>query len=117
MHMMDRSSSRERRLGTRFPLQLPIRYRAMNEPTWHDARTENIGRSGVSFLADETLQVNTRVELVFSLPVELGGSSGVTTICHGRVVRTETSTSSHSRGRIAATIDDFVMTHGDPRRI
>ena len=33
----------------RFSLRLPIRYRTVGEPAWHDGTTENISRSGVLF--------------------------------------------------------------------
>ena len=55
----------------RFPLRLPLRYRAVAEGTWREGLTENISRSGVLFRAQDLLQVSTPVELSFRLSVAL----------------------------------------------
>lgn len=115
---MDQTShTQERRLARRFTLQMSMRYRAMDDATWHDTQTENIGRTGVFFRDDRVLQIDTPVEMILSLPVEIGGEPGATTICRGRIIRIEDATSEHHRGGMAATIDSYLMAHGDPRRI
>lgn len=115
--MDQKPSTGERRQAARFALQMPMRYRAIEDTTWHEARTENVGKSGVFFRNDEMLRVDTPVEMVLSLPVELGGEAGATTICRGRIVRMEPPARPDDRAGMAATIESFLMTHGDPRRI
>ena len=115
---MDQNSSiGERRHAARFAMQMPMRYRALDNLTWHDGRTENVGKSGVFFRNDNVLRADTPVEMVLSLPVELGGEVGATTICRGCIVRMEPPVLTDGRAGMAATIDSFLMTHGDPRRI
>jgi PilZ domain len=107
----------ERRLATRFTLQMTMRYRAMNDAAWHEGRTENVAKNGVFFRDDHLLQVDTPVEMILQLPVELGGEAGATTTCRGRIVRMEQSLLPDRRPGMAATIESFLMTHGDPRRV
>jgi hypothetical protein len=115
--MDQRHPEHERRLAQRFALQLPIRYRAIADVIWQEAHTENVGKSGVFFRHDATLDVDTPIEMVLSLPVELGGELGATTHCRGRIVRVEARTGLDPRLGMAATIESFSMTHGDPRRV
>ena len=115
--MDSKPSIAERRQSARFALQMPMRYRALEDTAWHEGRTENVGKSGVFFLNDNTLRLAAPVEMVLSFPVELGGEAGATTICRGRIVRAEPRVLPDGRAGMAATIDSFLMTHGDPRRI
>jgi hypothetical protein len=113
----------DRRDATRFALQMPMRVRALAVAAWFEARTENVGRSGVFFRHERTtgdeiaLQVGTPVEMILSLPVELGGGSSATTTCRGRIVRIEQSDPSDRGEGIAATIDSFQMAHGYPKTL
>ena len=68
----------------RFALDVPLRYRPIGATAWQEGRTENISRSGVLFLADRVMEVDTRIEMTFVLPVT--GLSGQV-VCRGRVVR------------------------------
>lgn len=117
MRKSHRLPSRERRTGARFEVRMPMRYRALDASTWHDAHTENVGKSGVFFRCAEELQADTPIDMVLSLPVGFGGDSGATTVCRGRIVRVEAEARPGARIGIAATIDSYLMMHGDPRRI
>jgi hypothetical protein len=100
----------------RFALEMPMRYRSLQDATWHETRTENVGKSGVFFRDEPLLTLDTPIEMVLSLPAELGGEPGATTICRGRIVRVEEAATDRRAG-MAASIDSFLMAHGDPRRI
>ena len=69
----------------RFAMEVPLRYRARGEKQWHEARTENISRSGVLFRTEGTLDVATEIEMTFVLP---GLAAPPAVVCRGRVVRT-----------------------------
>ena len=86
-----------------------MRYRAIGDPEWRTAETENVGKNGVLFRDDESLSVDTPIEMVLSLPLGIDGEPGATTTCRGRVVRVEVR--SHGEHGTAATIDSFFMSH------
>ena len=88
----------------RFPLQLPLRYRAVGEGTWREGRTENISRSGVLFRAENLLQVSTAVELTFMLSVADLNSE---VFCRGQVVRTVPPAGPSDPPSLAATIANY----------
>jgi hypothetical protein len=113
--MDPKSLAEERRLATRFALEMPMRYRALEEVTWRETRTENVGRSGVFFRDEPSLTLDTPIEMVLLLPVELGGEPGANSVCRGRIVRVEEAT--NRLAGMAATIESYLMEHGDPRRI
>jgi hypothetical protein len=78
----------------RFAMEMPLQYRARGEQTWHEARTENISRSGVLFRTEGTLEIATEIDMTFVLP---GLEAAPAVVCRGRVVRTVL------RGRIVRT--------------
>jgi hypothetical protein len=98
----------------RFPLHAPVRYRA-DDGGWLIGTTENISRTGLLLHVDETLELNTRIEMIVELPlskVEPGGKdesaeTGVHLVCHGHIVRTAASPNGTSRAMMAATIKRY----------
>ena len=88
----------------RFAFDLPLRYRPIGATAWQEGRTENISRSGVLFLADHVMEVDTRIEMTFVLPVT-GRSSQV--VCRGRVVRIVPPRVDEARPGLAATISRY----------
>jgi hypothetical protein len=108
----------------RYPLRIPLRYRSSSDPQWREGHTENISRSGVLFRTDRSMPLQTPIEMLLALPVEIaGGGTAATVICRGRVVRTE-ELRDESTGRpcpvVAATIAGYRLAHAqgnDPRRI
>ena len=106
--------------ATRFPVRIPIRYRPEGQDHWHDGETENISRSGVLFTTSEPVAKLTAIEMLLTLPPEVGGGDQPTVICRGRVVRTELAREDDPRSAVAATIAGFKLAHwhtNDPRRI
>ena len=88
----------------RFPLHLPLRYRAVGEGSWREGLTENISGSGVLFRAQDLLQVSTPVELTFRLSVADLNSE---VFCRGQVVRTVPPAGPSGPPALAATIADY----------
>ena len=87
---------------------------------WRDGHTENISRSGVLFTTSEPVAKLTVIEMLLTLPTEVGGGEHATVICRGRVVRTEPARETDFRSTVAATIAGFRLAHwytNDPRRI
>jgi len=88
----------------RFDLDLPLHYRPIGEPEWHEGRTENISRTGVLFRAAEILDVDTEVEMTFSLPL---APAAPAVVCRGRVVRTALPGGDARRSGLAVTISRY----------
>jgi hypothetical protein len=88
----------------RFALDLSLRYRPIGATAWQEGRTENISRSGVLFLADHVMEVDTRIEMTFVLPVT--GLSGQV-VCRGSVVRIVQPREDEPRPGLVATISRY----------
>ena len=88
----------------RFPLHLPLRYRAVGEDTWREGLTDNISRSGVLFRARDLLQVSTPVELTFVISVADLNSE---VFCRGQVVRAVPPAGPSDPPALAATIANY----------
>jgi hypothetical protein len=93
--------------ASRVPIALTLRYRPGGEVGWSEAKTINISRSGVLFAADESLEIDTPVEMNFDLPLEVGGAPGTGVICRGHVVRTILPPASDQAPAVAVSIDDY----------
>ncbi len=91
----------------RFPLHLPLRYRAHGESAWQAGWTENIRSSGVLFRAASVMKVDTPIELSFVLAGEVGGAGGAVVYCHGEIVRTIMPPASDAPPAMAARILDY----------
>ena len=103
--------------ATRYPIQIAMRYRSPGSRQWREGRTENISRSGVLFRTDHLMPLQTPIEMLFALPVDVEGQNA-TVICRGRVVRME-GTADDMQPAVAATISGYRLTHSqvDPRRV
>ena len=73
--------------ATRFPVQIPFRYRRGGELEWSQGTTENMSCSGVLFRAQQLLPPESALEMQFVLPPELAGEAAEEVSCHGYVVR------------------------------
>jgi PilZ domain len=72
---------------TRFEIRTPVHYRIRGERIWREGTTVNISKSGLLFVAEGQVDVGTRIEMKFSLPVQTGNGSGAAVSCHGVIVR------------------------------
>ena len=93
--------------ASRVPIAMILRYRPGGELGWSEAKTINISRSGVLFAADESLEIDTPIEMSFDLPPEVGGAPGTEVTCRGRVVRTILPPASDKPPAVAVSIDDY----------
>jgi hypothetical protein len=96
----------------RFELDVFLRYRPIGATAWQEGRTENISGSGVLFLADHVMEVDTKVEMTFALPVT--GLSGQV-VCSGRVIRIVQPKEDEPRPALAATISRYHLAPGNRR--
>ncbi|SRR5579871_1897699 len=96
----------------RFQLHLPLKYRRVDEDSWHDGVTRNISRSGMLFQAEDDLQPNVLVEINLVLPAEIAGLSPTEVICRGEVVRTVKATGDEVPPALAAKILQYHFQHG-----
>jgi response regulator RpfG family c-di-GMP phosphodiesterase len=97
----------------RFQLNLPLKYRRIDEEKWHEGQTKNISRSGLLFQAEDFLQPNVILEINLVLPAEIAGLSATEVICRGEIVRTvEPSGSERLPPALAAKILQYRFQHG-----
>jgi hypothetical protein len=94
----------------RFALHLDVRYRSIGAVQWYEGRIENISRSGVLFWTDHPLEVDTRLEMTFVLPL-IGNPPGV--VCRGRIVRTVPPNGQQAPSGLAATISAYRFFPGN----
>ena len=96
----------------RFQLQLPLKYRRIDEQQWHSGETRNISRSGLLFQAEDFLQPNVVLEINLVLPSEIAGLSPTEVLCRGEVVRTEKIDGDELPPALAAKILQYRFQHG-----
>jgi len=102
----------------RYPILIPVLYRATGYGPWHEGRTENISRSGVLFRVDEAMNVETPIEMLVMFPPEVVGDAAGTTMCRGRIVRRIDPCPVDPRPGLAVAIHEYEPVHPpDPRRI
>ncbi len=81
-------NSRERRIDPRVSIAVPLRFRALNNPsaTEQVAQSENISQRGLFFLTSVPLKVGTPVEVLLRMPQAIAGASASDVRCVARVV-------------------------------
>jgi PilZ domain len=81
----------------RMQVWIPLRYRVSGHEHWLDSRVLNISDSGLLFgPAIVTTEPGTRVEVMFSSPVQIGTMAPGQMMCAGEIVRM------NERGQIGA---------------
>jgi len=96
----------------RFQLQLPLKYRQVDEERWHEGKTQNISRSGLLFQGEESLQPNALLEINLVLPSEIAGLSPTEVVCRGEIVRTVQAEGVEMPPALAAKILQYRFQHG-----
>src|SRR5207245_8964307 len=71
----------------RFNLQIPLRFRPLDQQGWLKGTTENISRSGLLFRSEELLQLNAHLEINLVLPVEIAGLTATVAFFRAVLVR------------------------------
>ncbi len=91
----------DRRTAVRFPIEQPVRYRALTSAT-HDAgtgKTLDMSSNGVLFETEAVFRPGCRLELSVAWPAQLG-KTALKLVLEGRVVRSEP-------GRTAVVVDRY----------
>ena len=92
----------------RFRLNLTVRYRAVGDAEWRQAKTGNISSTGVLLRADGALPLDTRLELRVTLAVNEPGARDGEVSCVGRVVRLVGEPEGAAQG-FAVAIDRYAL--------
>ncbi len=85
-------AKQERRMGTRFPIDLKVRYVVRGQRALEHTGTGstiNLSSSGLSFKADRELQAGLRLDVYIDWPVPLDGGVQLQLVMSGEVVRTD----------------------------
>lgn len=97
---------------------MAILYRTPADPSWLEAWTENISKSGVLFRTHRPIKVDTPVELMLDIPTFISTPVAGTAICRGRIVRAVAPSPLEDRPAFAAKILEYELARpADPRRI
>ena len=93
-----------------------ILYRPAGDERWREGRIENVSQSGVLFHGAEPVGLKTAVEIMMTMPAEVGGAVSGTSLGRGHIVRRGTERSD-ARPTFAAAITRWEELQIDPRRI
>ena len=88
-----------------------IRFRAIGQKDWSQGFTFNVSPTGVLFRADHPVNVDTIVQLNFTLPDEISGKEQAEVFCRGQIVRTLMPATSDGQPHLAAKIIDYFLPH------
>ncbi len=91
-HQRRLTESEENRRAERFPIKVPMRYRAFGENDWHFGVTENISGAGIFFKSNQLAEVHKHVEIDFVLRAGKNERFGTHVLCLGEIVRSELRT-------------------------
>jgi hypothetical protein len=102
-------NSSERRFDTRVNVNVPLRFRALNNPgaTEQTAQSENISQRGLYFLTDVPLKIGTPVEVSLRMPQELSGRVSSDVKCVARVVHVKQSSAPGGMSGIGLHIERY----------
>jgi hypothetical protein len=93
-----------------------ILYRPAGDERWREGRIENVSETGVLFHAGEPVELEMAVEVMMTMPAEVGGAVTGTSLGRGHIVRRGTERSD-ARPTFAAAITGWEELRLDPRRI
>jgi hypothetical protein len=65
----------------------PILYRKNGLVEWNAGTVQNISKSGVSFIGEESIASGNEVEMIFLMPKEITGQPNSKVLCRGDVAR------------------------------
>jgi hypothetical protein len=99
--------------ATRFPLHLPVRYRA-DQGRWCRGTTVNISRTGLLLRAEEAVELSAELEMIVDLPPIRRGELPPQIVCRGRAVRLVEPLHPASPPEFAATITHHRLCRGVP---
>lgn len=91
----------------RYEINTAMRYRLRGEKQWRQGVVKNISISGVLIRIDQILELETAIEIRFSLPVHLRGERPAEVLCRGSVVRSLKSEEPNQAALVAAKIEHW----------
>jgi len=80
-----------------------MEFRRAGTEHWLHGYTENMGSSGVLFRSVELIEPQSRIEMIFRMPV----ADPCNLVCMGTVIRVEMPTAAGMLPTISATIDRY----------
>jgi hypothetical protein len=102
--MADETTS-EKRAIRRFALQLPVEVSAGSKSgETVAAETRDVSSNGICFYCNATMEQNSEIEFMVTLPVEVTMTEPLKLQCHGTVVRVEET---GGKFAIAAAIESY----------
>jgi hypothetical protein len=101
------ADSQERRRGERFPIRVPVRYRAFGETDWEFGLTENISAAGIFFQCNQSAEIHKHVEIDFVLGGGHTEATGTQVVCLGRILRSELRQNAEWPCVLAAEIEEY----------
>jgi len=96
----------------RFAIAMGVRFRPLDEINWREGEIEDISRSGIRFHTAQPVDLNTRIEFMFDLPVEMGGEAGAHVVCVGEITRVIPPSAPDQWPVLAASIGDYHFVRG-----
>ena len=96
----------ERRVLTRFRIEMPVSIHAAGITPLPQARTRDVSASGVFFFTNFELAEGMTIEFIMTLPPELTHSTGIQMACSARIVRVQRDLVANRIG-VAAAIQSF----------
>ena len=99
-------SSEERRVLSRFRIEVPLSLQVPGRVATAQAKTRDINACGIFFYTEFELAPGTELAFVITLPPELTSTEGVQMICKAKVLRIQPDLASGYLG-VAAAIHCF----------
>jgi hypothetical protein len=93
------------RVKTEFALSLPITFRRTADDSWLSGQTERISSTRVRFQTSEWIEQDSRIEMVFRMPVP----DPCDVVCSGSVLEVGPPTGDPALRVISATIDRYTF--------
>lgn len=109
--MSTASTQVERRVGQRFPFQLPVSLRAIANGAECVGITQDVSSCGVFLLTDASLRENDEIELTLTMPAEVTLGENMRVRCRGRVLRLIKAANQISEARHELTAETAPARH------
>ena len=102
-------SDADRRRAPRLDFKIPVKLRPTvgTTPYVFSAESLNVSECGLLFVLDQKLEKGALVELSFTMPREVTGSSAMKIRCTARVIRVDREGLPEGKSGIAADIERF----------
>lgn len=97
----------DHRTGQRFPLHLPIRVQGQST-SQRPGETGNVSAAGVYIWLEGEPEIGSNIQFEITIPSQaIGSSDDVVVRCNGRVVRSDSPSSTQCKTGVACVIDSY----------